>query len=429
MGLLRARLLTAAGALAIAAIAAGADAPPPPAPTPAATAPEAATPETPPPAAAPVTVRFVEPAPPALLQGPIRITLAASTADGVPIASVTLYADGTLLTRFEKEPYTVRWDVGARFGVHLLRAVAVDARGRSAEAVLETRRIPVGQVEEVRLVNVYASVHDAKGRPAVDLTRDDFKLLEDGVPQTLTHFSDARAPITIALLVDSSNSMRLDDRMARARDGAEGFVQAVEPGDRLLVRWFDDSVHGDPAPVSDRRAARESLRAITPGGGTALYDAVHSTAQSLLAVDGRRAILLLSDGRDQAFEENEPGSLHLFEEALEIAHRSEAAIYAIGLGRHLDREMDLTGTRSVREILETFARQTGGRAWFPERAADVGEVYRQIAADLRQQYTLAYVSTNPARDGRWRRIDVSTGRPGMSVRARAGYYAPGPAAP
>ncbi|HKQ96593.1 MAG TPA: VWA domain-containing protein, partial [Candidatus Polarisedimenticolia bacterium] len=318
---------------------------------------------------------------------------------------------------------------GSALGLHRLRAVAIDAGGRRGEATLETRRIPLGQVEEVRLVNVYATVRDAKGRPALDLARDDFTVLEDGVPQTLTHWSAARSPITIALLVDASSSMRLDDKMTRAREGAEEFVQAVEPDDRLLVRWFDDRVHGEETPVTDRKAARDRLKAITPGGGTALYDALFATARGLLAADGRRAIVLLSDGRDQALEENEPGSLHLFEEALELAHRSEASIYAIGLGRHLDREMDLTGTRSVREILETFARQTGGRAWFPERAADVAEVYRQVAEDLRAQYTLAYVSTNPARDGRWRRIDVTVGRKDLSVRARSGYYAPGPATP
>jgi Ca-activated chloride channel family protein len=206
-------------------------------------------------------------------------------------------------------------------------------------------------------------------------------------------------------------------------------VDAVEPGDRLIVSWFDDTVHGDPEPISDRGAAKKRIRAIVPGGGTALYDALHATATRLAGLDGRRAIVLLSDGRDQALTENEPGSLHLFEEALATAHRSEAAIYAIGLGRHLDRETDLTGARSVREILTTLATETGGRAWFPERAADLGEVYRSIADDLRQQYTLGYVSTNAARDGRWRRIAVRVGRPGLTVQARAGYYAPGSAAP
>jgi len=380
-------------------------------------------------APSPVAVRFIEPAPPALLQGPTRIVVEASTAADARIVTVTLYVDKQVLTIFEKPPYAVTWDAGPVFGGRRLRAVAVDSLGRSAEAVLMARRIPIGQVEQVRLVNVYTAVRDARGRPALDLGRDDFTVLEDGVPQTLTHFSSARTPITIALLVDASNSMRLGDRIAHARKGAEDFVDAVEPDDRLMVFWFDDTLHGDTAPVTDRGAIKARIRGITPGGGTALYDALYATATRLGGIDGRRAIVLLSDGRDQALTENEPGSLHLFEEALEIAHRSEAAIYAIGLGRHLDRETDLSGSRTVRDLLETFARQTGGRAWFPERAGDLGEVYRSIADDLRQQYTLGYVSTNTARDGRWRRIAVQVVRPGLAVEARAGYYAPGPGAP
>jgi Ca-activated chloride channel family protein len=420
VGLLRPRLLTAAllGAIVAGALAAGA----PVAGAPAADAPAADAPS-------PVVVHFIEPAPPALLQGPTRIVLEASTTPEARIVSVTLYLDAQVLTIFDKPPYAVTWDAGPVFGGRRLRAVAIDSLGRAAEAVLLARRIPIGQVEEVRLVNVYAAVRDARGRPALDLGRDDFTVLEDGVPQTLTHFSAARTPITIALLIDASNSMRLGDRIAYARKGAEDFVDAVEPGDRLLVFWFDDTLHGDTAPVTDRGAAKERIRDIAPGGGTALYDALHTTATRLRAIDGRRAIVLLSDGRDQALTENEPGSLHLFEEALETAHRSEASIYAIGLGRHLDRETDLSGSRSVRNLLETFARQTGGRAWFPDRAGDLGEVYRRIADDLRQQYTLGYVSTNNARDGRWRRIAVQVARPGLAVEARAGYYAPGPGAP
>ena len=399
---------------------------------PAAGEPEAGAPATEAPptdALSPVAVRFVEPAPPALLQGPTRIVLEASTTADARIVTVTLYVDKQVLTIFEKPPYAVTWDAGQVFGGRRLRAVAVDSLGRNAEAVLMARRIPIGQVEQVRLVNVYAAVRDARGRPALDLGRDDFTLLEDGVPQTLTHFSAARTPITIALLIDASNSMRLGERIAHARKGAEDFVDAVEPGDRLMVFWFDDTLHGDTTPVTDRGAARERIRGIAPGGGTALYDALYTTATRLRDIDGRRAIVLLSDGRDQALTENEPGSLHLFEEALETAHRSEAAIYAIGLGRHLDRETDLSGSRSVRDLLETFARQTGGRAWFPDRAGDLGEVYRRIADDLRQQYTLGYVSSNSTRDGRWRRIAVQVARPGLAVDARAGYYAPGPGTP
>jgi Ca-activated chloride channel family protein len=127
--------------------------------------------------------------------------------------------------------------------------------------------------------------------------------------------------------------------------------------------------------------------------------------------------------------ENEPGSLRLFEEALERAHRVEMSIYAIGLGGHLDKELDLAQSRSLKEILETLARQTGGKAWFPARVSELGDVYRQIADDLKRQYTLAYASTNTRRDGRWRALRITVDRPGLTVQARQGYYAPGPGAP
>ncbi|HYV85175.1 MAG TPA: VWA domain-containing protein [Patescibacteria group bacterium] len=380
-------------------------------------------------AAGPVTVRFAEPASSTLLQGPTRVTIEAATSADARIVSVTLYADDALLTVMERPPYTVTWDAGHGAGVRRLRAVALDSAGRSGEAALDVRRVQVGQYEEVRLVNVYASVRDDRGRAVVDLGRDDFAVTEDGVPQTLTHFSSARVPITIALLIDASASMRLQGRIEMARKGAEEFVDEIEPEDRLLVFSFDDTLHGDATPLTDRKAIRERIRSITPGGGTALYDSVYAVAGMLQSVEGRRAMVLLSDGRDQALVENEPGSLRLFEEALERAHRVEMAIYAIGLGGHLDRELDLAQSRSLKEILGTLARQTGGRSWFPSRVSDLGDVYRQVADDLKRQYTLAYASTNTRRDGRWRSLRVTVGKPGLVVRAREGYYAPGPGAP
>lgn len=375
--------------------------------------------------AGPVTVRFLAPASPALLQGPTRITLEASAEAPARIVSISLYVDGQLLAVLEKPPYTLTWDAGRGAAGRKLRAVALDSEGRTGEAVLLARVVRIGQYEEVRLVNVYVTVRDGKGRPALDLGRDAFTLTEDGVRQTISHFSAARVPLTLALLIDASASMRLGGKIDLARRGAEQLVDDIDPGDRVLVLPFDDTLHVDPEPTADRGRIKGRIRTIEPAGGTALYDAVYGAADRLQGLEGRRAIVLLSDGRDQALSENEPGSLHLFEEALEHAHRSEAAVYSIGLGRHLENELDLRRTRSLRDILETLARQTGGRAYFPERAGQLSDVYRQIASDLRQQYALAYTSTNPAHDGRWRAIAVTVADPRLTVEARAGYYGPG----
>jgi VWFA-related protein len=377
----------------------------------------------------PVSVRFVEPAAPGLVLGVTRITVEAATSSDARIVSIAISVDGTPLSILTRPPYTLTWDAGAGFLHRSLRAVATDSAGRSAETRIEVRPLNIGQYEEVRLVNLYATVRDRDGRPVLDLTGDDFLLSEDGVPQTVSHFTSARVPLTVALLIDASNSMGIGGKVELARKAALEFADSVDPADHLMVLHFSDELRGLRAPVTDKRRVKEEVDGIRPGGGTALYDAVFQTAQLLEGREGRRAIVLLSDGRDQALTDNEPGSLRLFEEALEKVHRAEAAIYAVGLGRHLEEEMDLQRVRSLKEILDTLARQTGGRSYFPERAGQLSGIYRQIAADLRQKYALAYTSTNQSRDGHWRTIGLRVKGPGLEVQTRTGYYAPGPAAP
>ena len=384
----------------------------------------AAAPQSTPGPAGPVAVRFLDPAPPGLILGPTRITVDATTSPDARIVRVEISADGALLSAFERPPFTVTWDAGSGFVRVTLRAVATDSLGRQGEATLVARPLHVGQYEEVRLVNVYATVRDRKGNPVLDLARDDFVLLEDGAPQTLTHFTSAKVPITIALLVDASNSMNLGGKIQLARKAAEEFVGSMDPEDRLMTLSFNDDLQGSLEPIADRGPVKKAIEAIEARGGTALYDALYRTADRLAGLEGRRVIVLLSDGRDQALTDNEPGSLHLYEEALEKAHRSEVAVYAIGLGPHLDTEMDLRHERSLKEILDVLARSTGGRSYYPERPGQLSGVYRQIAADLKAQYALGYTPSNRARDGRWRSIILRTKNPGLEVQARSGYYAP-----
>ena len=428
MGLLRARLLTG-GLLATAILTA---APVPGAPPGSEVVEPAAPGETATPDAkaavleSPVTVRFVEPSPPALIIGDTRITVEAATASGDHIVSVRIYADGNLLTILETPPYSLVWNAGSGFSRLVLRAVAVDSSGRRGRAVLVARPLRIGQYEEVRLVNVFATVRDSRGRVVLDLTRDEFTVLEDGEPQTVSHFSSARVPLTVALLIDASNSMNLGGKIEFARKAAEEFLESIGEDDRLMIVQFNDTVTVLDGPTGDRDRLEEAIEGIRAEGGTALYDAVYRTADRLSGIEGRRAIVLLSDGRDQALTDNEPGSLHLFEEALERAHRAEVAIYSVGLGKHLESELDIPRVRNLKEILDTFATQTGGRSHFPSRAGKLSGVYRQIAEDLRAQYTLGYTSANRERDGRWRSITVRVAEERFVVEARSGYYAPGP---
>ncbi len=250
----------------------------------------AAAPQTAPGPVGPVAVRFVEPAPPGLILGPTRITVDATTSPDARIVRVEIDADGALLSAFERPPFTVTWDAGSGFVRVTLRAVATDSLGRQGEATLVARPLHVGQYEEVRLVNVYATVRDRRGVPVLDLTRDDFILLEDGTPQTLTHFTSAKVPITIALLVDASNSMNLGGKIQLARKAAEEFVGSMDPEDRLMILSFNDDVQGSLEPIADRGPVKKAIDAIEARGGTALYDALYRTADRLAGLDGRRVI-------------------------------------------------------------------------------------------------------------------------------------------
>jgi Ca-activated chloride channel family protein len=373
-----------------------------------------------------VRVRIVEPAPPALILGETRITAEASAPAGAAIARVEIHIDGRLLSVLERPPFTLTFDAGSRFATRTIRVVAVDTLGRRASAEVTARPLLVGQYEEVRLVSVHVTVRDRRGGAILDLARGDFTLFEDGVPQPLTHFAPARLPLAVALLLDASNSMNQGGKIDLARRGAEAFIESVGAEDRLLVLHFNDTLHGATGAAAGRRQAKEAIAAITAGGGTALYDALHRTAGLLAGLEGRRVLVLLSDGRDQAFETDEPGSLRLFEEALQEAHRQDVAVYAIGLGHHLETELELQGSRSLKEILDTLARETGGRSWYPDRPGRLAGIYQQVAADLKHQYTLGYVPANRVRDGAWRRIEVRVAREGARVQARSGYYAPAP---
>jgi VWFA-related protein len=369
-------------------------------------------------------VRFLLPPPHRPVAGETRIALEVRTPAGSRIVRVDLYVDGQRLASLERAPYEVVWNAGPEFLPHILRAVATDDAGRTAEAVLETPPLRVGQREAVVLVNLHISVTDPRGKPVTDLRREEFTVYEDGIPQEVSVFSAARQRLTAALLLDASNSMGTGQRMRIARKAAIEFLRNTGPDDRVLVLSFQDSVREIQPPTADRKLLEAAIESIEPSGGTALYDAVVSAAQRLRGIEGKKAMVLLSDGRDQALRETAPGSLHLYEEALEAAVRSEAAVYAIGLGAHLDRETDLEQRRTLQEILEGFAERTGGRFYNPERPGQLSGVYDQIAEDLSRQYTLAYTPSNTARDGAWRTIRVEVARPTLRVLTRPGYFAP-----
>jgi Ca-activated chloride channel homolog len=273
----------------------------------------------------------------------------------------------------------------------------------------------------VDVISMNVTVTDASRHYVTDLDRQDFQIFEDGRPQQMTFFQKSNLPLALALLIDTSASM--EPNLEVAQEAAVGFVRALSPGDVASVIDFDTSVQVRQDFTTDRNALEHAIRQTSAGGSTALYNAVYIALKELkktirdepLPESRRRAIVILSDGEDTS-------SLVDFDEVLDLAARSDTAIYAIGL---LGREIGAIKRPSEAQfVLRRLSEQTGGRVFFANDAKELSGVYAEIKTELANQYFLAYESNNLRRDGQFRRIAVRVSRTSAVARARPGYYAP-----
>jgi VWFA-related protein len=252
-----------------------------------------------------------------------------------------------------------------------------------------------------------------EARQYVDLSASAITVSEDGVPQRVDVFTEAVAPVSILLALDGSGSMR---RAAEtARDAAHAFIRALRDDDPLGVLVFADAVEVAHDLTTKREVSHEAVEAYSTSGGTALYDALVEGSRRLRSVKGRRALVVVSDGRDENAASNGPGSLASWDEALAAAAADDITVYAIGLGARVDRER-----------LERLAAATGGETYFTEEVAELEGHYQRIVEELHRRYVIGYTSTNSARDGGWRQVSIEV-PDGLSVRSRGGYFAPGTA--
>jgi Ca-activated chloride channel family protein len=269
----------------------------------------------------------------------------------------------------------------------------------------------------VELVSLNVTVADAGGRYVTDLSQGDFQVFEDGVLQEVSYFARANHPIALSLLLDTSASM--DARLATAQDAAVGFARHIRTEDLAEVVDFDSRVTVLQAFTNSVPEIEQAIRRTSAGGSTSMYNAIYIALKNLKKVVPktqdeirRQAIIVLSDGEDTT-------SLLPFEEVLDLAKRSETAIYSIGL-----RSSDGRGFKEAEFVLRQLAQETGGRAFFPEQISDLASVYGQISDELSSQYSVGYVSRNSKRDGAFRRVVVRVARPKLTARTKQGYYAP-----
>jgi len=276
---------------------------------------------------------------------------------------------------------------------------------------------------EVDLVPVEVSVRDPRGRPLENLTRDDFRVLEDGVEQKVRYFSHADLPLAVALVVDSSTSVAAS--LLDLRQGAVEALSLLKPEDQVALFSFSDKPELEHGLTTDRKALAEDIAAIMPGGGTDISDALYLAGEYLgLAAPGRRhAIVLVSD--------NEPSDKgqHDDSQVIRAALDSATMIYSIKVGyfEH-SRWYFLTHSDPALGSVERVCRETGGTVIDSRNSGSVTSALATLIAWLKEGYSLAYSSTNPRQDGTYRKIEVRLG-PRFGNRkyfvfARQGYFAP-----
>src|SRR5208337_3199261 len=268
----------------------------------------------------------------------------------------------------------------------------------------------------VELVNILTTVTDKKNRLVAGLTKDDFRIFEDGKPQEIRFFSrETDLPLRIGILIDTSNSVR--ERLRFEQEAAIDFLNiAVSPGkDLAFVMAFDVEPQLVQDYTDDIDKLADAIRGLQAGGVTSLFDAVFSSCKDKMLFFPppepylRRVQIIISDGQD-----NRSG--HTGEEALAMAQRAEVTIYTISTNR--------SGAEGPGDkILRKLADETGGHAFLPFEAGDLAADFQEIARELRTQYSLAYVSTNAVHDGTFRYITIKPVDKNLHARAKNGYFA------
>lgn len=293
----------------------------------------------------------------------------------------------------------------------------------SAPNVARPQAVPISELRpaapykisvNVSSVVLHATVENSKGTPVSGLGKDDFQVYEDGRLQQIEYYSHEDIPVTVGLVLDNSGSMK--PKRTEVIAAALAFARSSNPQDQMFVVNFNEHVSfGLPAdmPFTDQTVQLQmALSKFKTDGETALYDAVAAALEHLkMGNRDKKVLIVVSDGGDNA-------SKHKLSQILAMAGQSDAIIYTIGIYTDEDPDQNPGALRQL-------SKATGGEAFFPESIPDVVPVCERIAHDIREQYTLAYTPANRNPDGAYRVILVkATGRGHMTVRTRAGYYAP-----
>jgi VWFA-related protein len=278
----------------------------------------------------------------------------------------------------------------------------------------EPQQSPFKLNVDVDMVELSVSVTDEHDRPVGGLEKDNFVVTEDKVEQPISVFRHEDIPLSLGLVIDNSRSM--EPRKARLDAAATAFVRHSNPEDETFIVHFDSEVRLTRGFSRDLPSLEKSLAATQPFGETAIYDAVNVALGEMEKSKYRKkVILLITDGVDNASHAN-------LDQTVEMVKRRGVAIYIVGL-------LSQSGGVQSETSLIRIAEGSGGHAYFPSTVEEARATIEQMARDLREQYTIGYFSTNPARNGAWRSVRIEIKTPGRAVsrlnaKYRHGYYGP-----
>ena len=353
------------------------------------------------------TLQITSPPNDTIVSGTTR--LEAVIAPEAAIDSVRFFVDGRLVCTAERPPFGCTWDPGDVVRGHHVRVVATLADGRRLIGNLHTK--DVGYTERVRTEAVLVPVIVTKsGNFVRGLKQQDFEVFEDGVSQPIASLVSEDAPLDLVLAIDVSGSM--EHALVDVKAAVKQLLIKLRPGDAATLVGFNDMTFVVTEREKDQRTREDAVEQLASWGGTALYDATVRVLDLVSREWGRKGVVIFSDGDDRH-------SLTHRDTAMERVQASDAMLYTIGFGGGATVPL-------LRSNLESYARSTGGRPFFPRHTRELDGVFDEIVSELANQYVLSYSSTNFKQDSSWRDIKVKVRKGKYDIRARRGYRASGP---
>jgi len=340
--------------------------------------------------------------------GVSHIKLSVQNPQGNEIKSVALFAGKTKLFEWSHPPYAIDVPSARLGGIEFLRASVIDSSGYEASDLLFLNGDRFSEEIEVNLVELPVTVLDATGAPVTNLKQTDFTVLENAKPQKITAFNFAtNLPISVGVLIDHSGSMK--PRMKATKDAAvEFFKRIMRPGDRAFVGGFAFDPQQVAPFVTEIPALEEQVKAVPDAeGGTSLYDAMVTGLYRFRGLQGRKALIVLTDGEDTT-------SRVSYDDMLTYARSARVPLYFIGIGLGIT---DISGTSKMKAM----AAESGGVAYFIKDVKQLPDAYRQLENDLRSQYLIAYNTQSTKKDTAYRTIEVRVDKPGTTVRTIRGF--------